>query len=413
MRLTLPKYILSMQKAEKAKTVQVRAYTRQGKPVKPHSRTVEGAAGARKVDFMVLRDINEDIEKNIAYLVYMAKVISTGHGIPIQFHDGQPVGDTADLFAEGRMGMLVGGMEWEGKKEKKVKRIVQMKTRAKLNMLKMAKKLSSQIKRPRDFHIHRRIINDMVDKLTHKSGGYPPMPEDVAENITLMKRTRGRRKELSFKEKLHKVYEIARYGSRFLMDIDWEIAGDQDEEMWKKSSPEERQLQKEVRGVLSGLVTNRDLTQEQYDILRKRYYLGKKLLPRQPRSFQRVADMIWDENKPRRVRKKVGDYYRHTPTSKKGKKYKFPVYAKIIKVAKKPSPHFWVKVGKTRRRIIGLPPFRKRVKTPTVHQVIEKHAEAVEIIKPHLEHLIPLLKKSVERNRIAQWIGKDIRLFSN
>ena len=411
MRLTLPGYTI-IQKAEKSKTIQVRGHVRRGKPVKPHPRVV---TGFRKVDFHVLHDINSEIEKNIAYLVYIAKVISNSHGIPIQFESGQPTGCTADLFAEGRMGMLLGGIEWENRKDKKLRRFIQMKTRARLNMLKMAKKLSSQIKRPRDFHIHYSIINNMIEKLTQEKGGYPPTPEDVADKITLMKRTRDGRRELNYTERLQKVYEIAKYGSRYEMNTDWEIMGDRDIGMWTERTIEERQLQRDVRRVLSGLLDQGILSPEQYEVIKKRYYLGNKQLPKNPRTFQRIADMIWDENKPRQVRKKVGDFYRYTPKSKKGKKYKTPVYTQITKVIKKPKAYFLVKMRTSdkQKRIEGLPPFRKRVKVPTVHNVIETHANAVEIIKPYLEYLIPLMKKSVvEKNRIAEWIGKDIKLFT-
>jgi len=368
-----------------------------------------------------MREINTEAEKNIAYIIWLAKHVSSTHGIPYQLEDGQPINDTADLVAEGRMGMLQGGIEWEARKDKKgITRLQQMKTRAKQRMANIAKKLNTQVNRPRDFVKHQTIINHSIEKLTQEKGGYPPSPEEIADNIVLSKRTiDSKLRKMNYKERLQRIYELAKQTRYFEKDNDvWQkMVDEEDVSYWTKHTPEERELKREITKTLEGLVSNGNLTRYQYDILKRRYYLGQISSPKRPKSHQTIANEIWEKNKPPKKRKKVGDLYRIKLKSRKR-----PYSAKIIQIVKnakqdkqqtlykKKYPYFVVQVGDKRINVSGMPPFRNQIMTPTVRDVINDHAKSLEIIKPHLKHLVPLLKKSIAQNRIREWISNDYKL---
>ena len=420
MRLKLPRYI------QKSKTVHVNAHMRAGKKVDAHDRHIDAEKKpkkktAGKVNFEVMQNISTEAENNIAYIIWLSKHVSGTHGIPYQFEDGQPVNDTADLVAEGRMGMLQGGVEWETRKDKKgIERLQQMKTRARQRMLNIAKKLNTQINRPRDFVKHQTIINHTIEKLTKEKGGHPPTPEEIADNIKLSVRTKeSKMRKMNYKERLQRIYQLAQQTRYFERDDDvWQsIVGEEDIAYWSKQTQEEREIKKEVSRVLEGLVSNGNLSREQYRILKQRYYLGEKTAPTRAKAHQTIANEIWEKNKPPKKRKKVGDIYRI-----KLKTRKRPYSAKIVKIVKtknditqlslysKKPPYFIVQVGDKRIEVKGEPPFKTQKRTPSVYDIIEVHAKAMEIIKPHLQHLAPLLKKSISQNRIREWISNDYKL---
>lgn len=416
MRLIVQKYL------KKAKTtVQVRQHIRRGRPVKQHNRNVGVTHG---IEMKTLTHINAEIDKNMGWIVFMAKKVSDSHGISVDFEDGQPVNDLADIVSEGKVGMIRGGMEWENRKgEHKVDRLTQMKFRAKKRMLNIAKTLNTQVKRPRDFIKHQTIINNAINKLTQKNGGNPPTPESVANIITLKKRGKdGKQKKLSYRGTLHRIYEInehTRYYEQAGSDVWHQMVGDEDVKMWTTHTKENREIIKKVTGVLEQLVATGELTKEQYDILQKRYYLGKKRMPSKPKSYESIAIEISERDRPEKERKKIGDYY-HI----KIKNRKVPVYAEIVDIVedkgkpkqvsifekKKKKAYFIVKVDDRYIDVKGKPPYKRQERKTTPHDIIDIHSKAVKIIKPHLEHLVPLLEKSKQLPKFVEWLKQDYKL---
>jgi len=407
----------------KAKTVKVKQHIRRGRPVQSHNRNVGVTHG---VEYKKLTHINAEIDKNMGWVVYMAKYISNTHGIPVDFEDGQPVNDLADIVSEGKVGMIRGGMEWENKKgNKKVDRLTQMKFRAKKRMLNIAKTLNTQVKRPRDFIKHQTIINNAIDKLTQKNGGTPPTPESVANIITLKKRGRdGKQKKLSYQGTLRRIYEIheqTRYFEQASSDVWYSMVGDEDVKMWTTHSSEDREIIKKVTGVLEQLVAKGELTKEQHEILQMRYYLGKNSAPKKVRSYESIAVELSERDRPAKERKKVGDFHQI-----KLKDRKVPAYAEIVDIVeakgkpkqaslfekKKKKAYFIVKVNDRFVEVKGEPPYKRQERKITAHDIIDIHTKAVENIKPHLEHLTPLLEKSKQTiPKIVEWLKQDYKLI--
>jgi len=372
-------------------------------------------------------EMGKVIEKNIAYLVFMAKEIARVHGLDVRFIDGQPVGDVADLISEGKQGMLIGGMEAIRSKKTGDLKLMQMKTRAKQRMRHMAKKLrGSGVQLPRDMIKQLAIISSVTEKYEKANNGEKPTKEVLAEMVILHKRTReGDPVELGYDEKVARIEALEGYkGAQLVdtMDATPHIEED-DVRFWTVWSREERLLREITHQVINELVVDKKLTLDERDVLYLRFYVDKPEVSRlHPRAFSTVAALIDKKRgiKKLKVRKVVGDIHRWRPfhkvrhaTSRKipgklkrrktvtytRKQYKNPVSGVIVAVAPK---YFMVEREGRKYRVMGKPPFRE-LSTGQM-DVFRTYQSGIEKILAHP-------KATEELKRALAMVQKSIRII--
>ncbi len=176
--------------------VRVKAHSRRGKRVRGYVRTfVVGKVPTKKLSTKFkaspteMKEIIKDVDQNVAYLVYMGKIIASSHGLPVQFVDSKPQGDLADLISAGKHGMILGGMEWL-RRDLKVDQLTQMKTRAKQKMRNIALKLRNTVALPEDIVRDLGIVFAARNELLQLKGGGSVSADEISEKVTLKRRTR-------------------------------------------------------------------------------------------------------------------------------------------------------------------------------------------------------------------------------
>lgn len=374
----------------------VQAYTRTGKPRKPHKM-------ALRATFTQMQELGQIIEKNIAYLVYMGKEIAFVHGLQVRFDDGQPVGDIADLISEGKQGMLIGGMEAIKSSKKGDLKLQQMKTRAKQQMRSVAKEIRGTVRLPRDVIRHLAIISSATEKYMNANEGEKPSREDLAEMIILHRRTReGEYEEMTYEEKMGRIEALEEYkGAQITEELDIRPSIEEtDVRFWTVWTREERQLREITHRIINDLVEEGALTPEEKEVLFLRFYVDKPQQRRGmgKRTFETIAKM-YDERrglKKLKVRRKVGDTHRFRPyrkirhekikmdrkTRKRRKyvtytyeRYKNSLTGHIISIAPK---SFRVQRGKKIYKLEGRPPFRNVSTSPmTIYNHYQSGAEKI------------------------------------
>lgn len=432
-------------------TQRVKAHTRAGKQVHAYSRAAEEKIPKRKAmslraNYEQMEAISKTIEANMGYLVYMGKEIANTHGLDVRFSDSQPIGDLADLVAEGKHGMIIGGMESIRSKKTGDLRIMQMKTRAKQQMRALAKQFMGEVRLPRDVVKHLAIIGSAKEKFGKLNDGEKPTVEALAEMIILYKRTReGGKIELDQDQKIARIEALEGYRGALLIE-DFSIQPYVDEEdvsFWTKWTREERDLRRETHAVLKKMVEEGSLPKDQQDILFLRFYVDKPELSRGQgtRSFEAIAKELDQRRgiKKMKVRLKAGDRYRFTPKKKvkvvsyvmrtrkipipgkpkrykkkvityKWQRYKNPVSAEVLSVGAK---SFKVRQSGHERThtIPGKPPF-KDVRTNTM-DIFRKYQKGVEAILSHpsaSDELKAALAKMQKSMIIVIPLGKQMQI---
>lgn len=403
----------------KKSTQRVKAHTRAGILVHPYVRTGKEKKPAQKqrmglrANYKQMEAINQTIESSMSYLVYMGKEIAATYGLPITFLEGQPVGDLADLIAEGKHGMIVGGMESIKSNKTGDMRLMQMKTRAKQQMRGLAKQFMGEVRLPRDVIKHLAIIGGAKEKFIKANDGEKPTNEDLADMVILYKRTEYGKIELDYDQRLARIEALEGYrGAQLVEDFSVQpYVDEEDVRFWTKWTREERDLRRETHAVLKRMIEDKSLTKTQQDVLFLRFYVDKPELSRGmgTRTFETIAAKL-DENrgiKKLKVRQKVGDLYRFTPSRRikvvkyveverkkpgpggskfykkrvfgyKAVRYKSKVSAEIVQVGKK---SFKVKRHDRIHTIPGKPPF-KDLRTNAM-DVFRIYSEGVEAILKH------------------------------
>jgi hypothetical protein len=375
------------------KGVTVAPHTRDGHHVDGYTRSAAPKTKTTlKATHRQFMKMNEEIEHNMAYLVYMGKQIAGTHGIQPMFENGRAVGDLGDLIAEGKMGMLIGGMEWMKTRTKAKKKgeepavdmLTQMKTRAKQRMRLMAKKLKNTVALPRDLTKHLAILASAREKYRQSHNGIEPSDEDLADMITLHKRSDKGPVEYSHEEKLDRIKALAEYkNSQYVDELDLnELHLDEDDPtFWTKWTSAQREQRKQVNKIVDRLIAEGKLDPMERSVLYLRFYIDDpgRSYGMNVRSFESIARRLDGLRGMKRVRlrKKRGDNVKFKPTkrveikTKRGKptgkyktvRYKSEVSMKILKVNK---DHFilarTMEPGKKTWRVGGKPPF-KNVKT--------------------------------------------------
>ncbi len=360
----------------------VKSHTRGGKYVSAHTRAgkakkpITSKPGRMKASVKQMQDLSVIVQGHAAYLTNIGKEIAQVHGLSVQFHQGHPIGDVADLISEGRYGMLIGGMESIKNRKKDDDQLIQMKFRAKQRMSSIAKKLKGTITIPRDVIKHLSIIASATDTFMKLNMGEKPTREDLAEMVILHKRTRsGNYIELDYIEKVSRVEALEGFNlSQTVEELDVvpDIADDID------APYDARMLRKKTHAVINNLVEDNALDPAEKKVMFLRFYVGEENGDGKERSFEAIATAI-DEAKGLRImkeRKKAGETHRFQPyrnvrvesiedgkkvVSHKKEKYNNPVNAKIIKVGPK---SFQVQRGKKIYTITGKPPFKTTTTNP-------------------------------------------------
>ena len=406
----------------------VSGYTRTGKPTK----AVKKRPMALRASYDQMLKLNETIESNMGYLVYMGKEIAQVHGLDVQFTEGQPTGDLADLVSEGKHGMLIGGMEALKDKKTGDVRLMQMKTRAKQRMREIAKKFKGDVKLPRDVIKHLAIISSATEKFMKVNEGEKPSAEVLAEMVILHRRTReGGKVELDQEEKIARIEALEGYkGAQFIEDISISPQVEEaDVAFWTKWGREERHLREDTHRIINKLVEEGSLTEQEREVLYLRFYVDHPEWRKGMgvRSFETIAK-TFDERrglKKLKVRKKVGDSHKFWPFRKvvttknvrvKGKprggkpyyymkkkqvvtrvRHKTAMYAPIIEI--NPKSFVVQKPGKKQYTIQGRPPFKDLTTNPM--QVFKIYQSGVEKILSHptapdrLKAALAQLQKSI------------------
>lgn len=390
----MPLYLKKLIKAKKP--VRVKPHQRKGKQVTGYIRQGQIAKTvAKKRQFRLkatqkqMQDMGTTIDSNMGYLVYMGKIIAGSHGLSARFYDSQPTGDLEDLIQEGKMGMIIGGMEWikTNKKGKaKVPQLVQMKTRAKQKMRLMAKKLRSEVSLPRDVVKDLAIISTARQKLLQQKDGGRITAEEIAEMVTLRRRTReGGYEEYSEEEKLERVEALMTYReAQFREDFDIHpLVSESDVRFWTRYTYDQRERRETINKVIEKMVASKQITAEQRDIIYLKFHFDQPDYARRDRTFETIV-RLFDKAagvKYVRVRSKVGDKYRFIP-----KGHKTAQTARIIKIQPR---SFFVKrdtVKKKQYRIMGKPPMLS-IKGVDKTELWRKYTSAIEklIKQPELK----------------------------
>ena len=412
MSIYLPKKILIKAK----KPVQVKPHVRQGKRVSGYTRQGQVAKiVAKKRKFRLkanqkeMQDMSQIIDKNIGYLIYMGKVIATAIGLTPRFYDSQPVGDLEDLVQEGKFGMMIGGMQWikntkAGKA--KVDQLTQMKTRAKIYMRLMAQKLRSEVSLPRDVVKDLAIVSTARHELIQQKDGGKITAEEIADMVTLRKRTReGGFDEYVGDEKVERIEALMTYReAQFREDFEIHpLVSEKDVRFWTRYTYDQRKRREVINKVVERLVDAGTLTIDQRDILYLKFYFDQPDYARKERSFETIAK-LFDKKagiKYVRVRSKVGDKHRFTPSGRKT-----AITARIVKIQKK---QFWVsREGKKKEyRIHGKPPL-VRIKGVNKKIIWENYTATLNKLFKQ-----PELKSTWEKMKKSVWNGvsKSLALF--
>lgn len=417
----------------KAVTTRVKPHLRAGKPVQAYARSQKPGEGRKQTSMRLratmpqMQELGRIIEKNIAYLVYMAKEIARVHGLDVRFIDSQPVGDVADLISEGKHGMIIGGMEAIRSKKEGDRKLRQMKTRAKQRMRLMAKKLrGSGVQLPRDMIKQLAIISSATEKFQKANNGEKPTAEVLAEMVILHKRSReGDPVELEYAEKLARIEALEGYkGAQLVDDMDTTPhIEESDVRFWTVWSREERQLREITHAVIEALVAEKKLTPDERDVLYLRFYVDRPEVSRlHPRTFSTVAAQLDIKRGIRKlkVRKRVGDTHRWRPFHKvrsmkswkiRGKlkrkkvvtytrkQYKNPVSGVIVTV----TPNYFIVEREGRKyRVMGKPPFR---------ELSTGQMDVYRIYQSGIEKIVGHPKATEELKRALALVQKSIRII--
>lgn len=412
MSIYLPKKILIKAK----KPIRVKPHVRRGKRVSGYIRQGQVAKFvAKKRSFRLkanqeeMQNMGQIIDKNMGYLIYMGKTIAQAHGLNARFYDSQPVGDLEDLVSEGKFGMMIGGMEWLKSKKAnkhKVDQFTQMKTRAKGHMRLMAKKLRSEVSLPRDVVKDLAIVSTARQKLLQQKDGGRIIAEEIADMVTLHRRTReGGYDEYTGEEKIERIEALMTYReSQFREDFEIHpLVSEKNVRFWTRYTYEQRQHREVINKVIEKLVDAGTLTTDQRDILYLKFYFDQPDYVRKERSFETIAT-LFDKKagiKYVRVRSRVGDKHRFIPNRRKS-----PVTGKIIKI----SPQSFVvrRGGKKKEyRIMGKPPL-VRIKGVNKAVIWKKYSAALNELFKQSE-----LKSVWEKMKKSVWngISKSLALF--
>ena len=313
----------------KSTAEQVRGHVRAGIRVLPYSRTgkpqmaVKRRSTSLRATYEQMLVINDTIESNMGFLIYMGKQVAGVHGLDAHFDEGQPTGDLADLVAEGKHGMLIGGME--ALKNNKVgdMRLQQMKTRAKQRMRATAKELRDSVKLPRDIIKQLAIIYATTERFMKANSGEKPSAETLAEMVILHRRTReGKPVVMEHEEKVARIEALSEYrGAQYVEDLSINPHVEEaDVTFWTNWSREERQLRETTHKIINRLVEEEALSKDEQEVLYLRFYVDKPQFSRGmgTRSFESIA-RTFDERrglKKLKVRKKVGETHRFRPWRK-------------------------------------------------------------------------------------------------
>ncbi len=421
-----------------SKAVKVAPHMRDGHHVDGYMRsTAPKKQTTLKATHKQFMEMNALIEENIRYLAYMGKQIALTHGMQPMYENSRAVGDLADLMAEGKMGMLMGGMEWLKTKAKARKKgeepavdmLTQMKTRAKQSMRIMAKKLKNTVALPRDLTKHLAILASAREKYRQHNQGIEPSDEDLADMITLHKRSDNGPVEYTHEEKLARIRALDEYkNSQYVDELDLnELHLDEgDPTFWTKWTSSQREQRKQVNKIIDRLIAEGKLDPMERSVLYLRFFVDDpgRSYGMNVRSFESIANKLDDLRGMKRVRlrKKRGDSVTFRPKKKvalktKGGKptgkykwepYKSEITAKIVKVNKnsfvlartmEPGGKEW-KIG-------GKPPF-KTVKTNRADvwgkyqsgvKKILSHADATSELRAALDLTEKSLSISIPLNR--------------
>lgn len=121
---------------------------------------------------------------NIRYFAGMARNIGTKFGIMLEFVDSQPVGDFADILAEGRLAAIKAYSDYFDHKYKNVDLLMVMKKRAAAAMYGAAERLKWQFNMSGNDRRHLSLINQYRDRYFDQNEHYPSIDE-IAENVAL------------------------------------------------------------------------------------------------------------------------------------------------------------------------------------------------------------------------------------
>ncbi len=338
MLIKMPLYLKKSVERVKGHTragVQVHPYVRTGKETKPAAKKKMGL----RATFKQMEAINQTIESNMGYLVYMGKEIAATHGLPVTFIEGQPVGDLADLVSEGKHGMIIGGMEAIKHDKSGDLRLMQMKTRAKQRMRGLAKQFMGEVRLPRDVIKHLAIIGSAKEKFSKVNEGEQPSNADLADMIILYKRTtEGGKIELDYEQRLARIEALEGYrGAQMVEDFNIQpYVDEEDISFWTKWTREERDLRRETHAVLKRMIEDKSLTKEQQNVLFLRFYVDKPELSHGlgVRTFETIAKRVDEMRgiKKLKVRKKVGDTFRFKPS----RKVQTVKYVRVARKVRKP-----------------------------------------------------------------------------
>ncbi len=373
--------------------IHVKEHVRSGARVKAHIRDII-VSGDKPIPKMSVSNdqmalIGGIIEKNNRYLEYLSKIIAKKHNLEIQFKSGKPVGDIADLINEGKLGMIVGGMESINKKLS-VDQLTQMKTRAKVRMRNLAKKLMGNVSLPRDVIKDLAIISTARSKLEQQEETDSVTSEAIAKTVTLKKRTReGGYVELSKKETIVRIHALEKYkGAQSREEFDIQpLTSEANSEYWTEYTHDQRQRRELINKSIDNLVDQKILTPDQRDILYLKFYFDQPEYSRKDRSFDIIAKKFDEKSGKKfvKVRKKVGDNHRF-----KFKQHKSSITGKIVKVG---SNSFTVEHSGTKYKIPGKPPIYT-IKGVNKAEIWKQYTKAVEILSdvPELKRAWGMLK---------------------
>jgi len=220
----------------------------------------------------------------------------------------------------------------------------------------MAKKLRSEVSLPRDVVKDLAIISTARQELLQRKDGGRITPTEIAEMVTLRRRTReGGFEEYADEEKLERVEALMTYReAQFREDFDIHpLVSESDVRFWTRYTYDQRERREQINKVIERMVSDGQITPEQRDIVYLKFYFDQPDYARRDRTFETIA-RLFDKAagvKYVRVRSKVGDKYRFTP-----KGHKTAQTTRIIKIQPK---SFIVKrdgVKKKQYRIMGKPP---------------------------------------------------------
>jgi len=142
---------------------------------------IKGAARPKAVDMA-----STMFADNIRYYVGMAKNVANKYNINVDYIDGQPVNDFADILAAGRIGAIKGYIDYFKTGYKNIDLKTCMRKRAVSAMYNTASKLHSLMGLSYFDSLRLSKINKYKDKYFAKNGVYPTI-ENIAKNVSMRK----------------------------------------------------------------------------------------------------------------------------------------------------------------------------------------------------------------------------------